>query len=102
MTRVIHVPGCTSGTCLGCTGPDPKPEAWPGVEGYCADCNMIVAVDVNGNKQRHAGTFTDKFSTSGCAGSGAVPEELPDNLIDPWVNDERGEEKDNAPMPSEA
>lgn len=59
-----------------------------GPEGFCADCHTLVALDDEGNKAKHCGSFLAKYDNDTfCPGSGKLPEATPDNTVDPWEDD---------------
>lgn len=77
---------CNIPNCPKCEETPAQP--WPGEEGYCPDCHMIVATE-NGLLIEHRGAFAQHFGNNDCIGSGTYPTEPDENMIDPW-EDGRG------------
>jgi hypothetical protein len=95
--KSCNEPGCDE--CETILGPR---QAWPGEEGYCPDCHMIVACE-GGVLLDHRGSFDQHFGNSKCVGSGTYPTEPDENVVDPWENDERpGPKRRNTHTPGQS
>lgn len=79
----FHLESCNEPFCETCEEAKPNPRSWPGDEGYCDKCNMLVAVD-DGLLIEHKGSFASHYDNASCLGSNLVPLPLPDNVLDPW------------------
>jgi hypothetical protein len=74
---------CTDAYCQRCEDAKPRPQSWPGEEGYCRECHMIVAVD-GGLLMDHRGAFAKHFDNAACMGTGKEPTPVPADNLDPW------------------
>lgn len=79
----FHLESCNEPYCDTCKEAKPDGRAWPGDEGYCGGCNMLVAVE-GGLLIEHKGSFAAHFGNAACSGSNLAPLPLPDNAFDPW------------------
>lgn len=79
----FHLEGCNEPYCETCIAAKPDPRSWPGEEGYCGGCRMLVAVE-DGLLIEHRGSFAKHFGNAACRGSGEAPLPLPDNTVDEW------------------
>lgn len=98
-----HYPtSCNEPDCAPCEEYWGPAKPWPGEEGYCPDCHMIVATE-KGILVDHRGSWAKFHTLDKCIGSGTYPTEPDSNVIDPWENDERpGPKRRNTHTPGQS